>query len=245
MSMERDLTGKTAVVTGASRGIGRAIAQRLAARGAAVAVGCRSRIDLAEEVVAGIEEGGGHAFAHLGDVEVEADLLGLFDETERRFGRLDIVVANAGYPSNSPFAEHSVADFDTIVASQLRGVFLTLREAARRVRDQGRVVALSTAGTQAWVPDQGLYLGVKGAVEQFVRVLSRELGPRGITVNAVSPAGTDTDAILDFQRDISISMSALRRLAHPDEVAEVVAFLASPRGGWVTGQNIAASGGVV
>lgn len=239
-----DLTGKTAIVTGGSRGIGRASALALASRGADVVIGCRTRLEAAREVVRLIEDGGGRAFASAGDVADEAHVLALFDEATERFGGVDIVVANAGRQYVAPFAGLTLEDFDQHLVSELRGSFLTLREAARRVRDHGRVIAVSTVNTRMLLPQMGTYVGAKGAVEQFVRVLSRELGPRQITVNTVSPGATDTDAFQPEMLDLAVSLSALGRLGQPDDVAELIAFLAGPGGRWVTNQNILAGGGL-
>lgn len=239
-----DFTGKTAIVTGASRGIGRATALALASRGTNVAIGCRTRIDAAQEVVRLIEEGGGRAFARAGDITEEAHVLALFDEATERFGGVDVVVANAARQYVRPFASLSLQDFDQHLVGELRGYFLTLREAARRVRDHGRVIAVSTVNTRMLLPEMGMYLGLKGAVEQFVRVLSRELGPRQITVNTVSPGATDTDAFQPEMLDLAVSLSSLGRLGQPEDVAELIAFLAGPGGRWVTNQNILAGGGL-
>lgn len=239
-----DLTGRTALVTGASRGIGRATALALAARGADVVIGCRTRLDAAQEVVRVIEEGGGRAFARAGDVGDESHVVALFDEAVERFGGVDVVVANAGRQYVGPFDQLTVQDFDQHLVTELRGSFLTLREAARRVRDHGRIIAVSTVNTRMLLPGMGTYLGVKGAVEQFVRVLSKELGPRQITVNTVSPGATETDAFQEEMRDLAVSLSSLGRVGRPDDVAELITFLAGPGGRWVTNQNVLAGGGL-
>ncbi|WP_159618696.1 SDR family oxidoreductase [Arthrobacter zhaoguopingii] len=239
-----DLTGKTAIVTGGSRGIGRATALALAARGANVVLGCRIRLDAAQEVVRLIEDDGGRAFARAGDVGDETHVVDLFDEAIDHFGGVDIVVANAGRQYVAPFAGLTLQNFDEHLVGELRGYFLTLREAARRVQDHGRIIAVSTVNTRMLLPEMGMYLGSKGAVEQFVRVLSRELGPRQITVNAVSPGATDTDAFQPEMLDLAVSLSALGRLGQPEDVAELIAFLAGPGGRWVTNQNILAGGGL-
>lgn len=245
MSIEGQLQGRRAIVTGASRGIGRAIALHLAERGAAVVVGCHSRTDRAEEVVREIVAMGGSAVSWTGDLSIESNVIALFEETSERFGGVDIVVANAATTAQKPFADLSERDFDDRLVRELKVTFFPLREAARRIEDGGSVVVVSSSATRAFLADEGMYLGAKGAAEQFVRVLSRELGTRGVTVNGVLPGGTDTDMILDHQREIAISMSALGRLGRPSEVAELVTFLASPGGRWITGQNISAGGGVV
>lgn len=218
--MTTSLSGKVAIVTGSSRGIGRAIAERLAADGAAVVVNYVRGEQAAQEVVSAIRGRGGQAAAIRADVSQPAEVRRLFAEARGAFGSLDIVVANA------------------------KGVFFTLQEAARQVRDGGRIVVVSTGGTRMLMTGTGLYLGSKGAAEQFVRVLSRELGPRNITVNALSPGFTDTDLLPDRDRAVAAGMSPFARIGEPAEVASVAAFVASDDARWVTGQNIGAGGGV-
>jgi 3-oxoacyl-[acyl-carrier protein] reductase len=152
-------------------------------------------------------------------------------------------VANAAAMLLKPLVEGSEADYDRIFSANAKSVFFTLREAARRVRDGGRIIVTSTGGTKMFFPEQSLYLGSKGAAEQFVRALAWELGPRNITVNAVSPGPTNTDMMQDRYRDKAASMSAFNRLGEPEDIAHVAVFLASDSARWVTGQNIAAGGG--
>jgi 3-oxoacyl-[acyl-carrier protein] reductase len=241
---ELRLDGRTAVVTGGSRGIGRAIAIGLAARGARVVVGYRSNEEAAAEVVGEISRNGGSATAVGADVGQPSEVVRLFDEAEAAVGTLDIVVANAGDAVIKPLVECTEADFDRVFATNTKGVFFTLQEAARRVRDGGRIVVTSTGGTRMWFTETSLYLGSKGAAEQFVRALSRELGDRGITVNAVSPGFTDTDLLPERDRAVAAEMSPFHRIGDPAEVAAVAVFLASDAAGWVTGQNIGVGGGV-
>lgn len=238
---------KSALVTGSSRGIGRAIAERLAADGVAVVINFTRNPKQAEETVKGIIASGGVATAIQADVSKPAEIRRLFDEAEKAFGRLDIVVANAGVFLRRPLAESTEEDYDYVFNTNTKGVFFTLREAAKRVSDGGRIVVVSTAGTRMPFANASLYLGSKGAIEQFVRSLSRELGPRFITVNALSPGFTDTDMLPDDEqvRDQGASLSPFNRIGSSQEVADVVAFLTSNRARWITGQNVQASGGVV
>lgn len=238
---------KTALVTGSSRGIGRAIAERLAADGAAVVINYTRSSKKAEETVSRIRTRGGRAIAIQADVSKSDDVRRLFDQAEKAFGPLDIVVANAGVFLRKPFTESSEEDYDYVFNSNTKSVFLTLREAARRVREGGRIVAVSTGGTKMHFADASLYLGSKGAVEQFVRSLARELGPRFVTVNVLSPGFTETDMLPDDEqiRTLGASLSPFNRIGSSEEVAEVAAFLASDGAGWVTGQNLQAGGGVV
>ena len=242
--MGTDLSARTAIVTGASRGIGRAIATGLAARGAAVVVGYLRNEDKANAVVAQITEQGGRAIAVQGDLAKPAEVRRLFDRAEQEFGALDIVVANAADVVIKPVVDCTEEDFDTLFAANAKSAFFTMQEAARRLRDGGRIIATSTGGTRMFFTETALYLGTKGAVEQFVRALSRELGPRGITVNALSPGFTDTDLLPERDREVAAGMSAFGRVGRPEDVADVAVFLAGEEGRWVTGQNLGAGGGV-
>jgi 3-oxoacyl-[acyl-carrier protein] reductase len=243
--MPRALDGKTAVVTGSSRGIGRAIAERLAADGAAVVVNYTRNEQPARDVVAGIIEKGGKAVAIQADVAKPAELRRLFDEAEKAVGRLDIVVANAGVHIEKPLVASTEKDYDYVFDINTKGVFFTLQEAARRMRDGGRIIAVSTGGTKMPFANMSLYLGSKGAIEQFVRSLARELGSRNITANILSPGFTDTDMMPEQYREYGASLSPFNRVGTAQEVADVSAFLASDAARWVTGQNLQAGGGVV
>lgn len=242
--MSTSLSGKVAIVTGSSRGIGRAIAERLAADGAAVVVNYVRGEQAAQEVVDAIRKRGGQAVAVRADVSQPSEVRQLFAQARGTFGTLDIVVANAGVAVVKSIAESTEEEFDRVFNANAKGVFFTLQEAARQVREGGRIVVVSTGGTRMLMTGTGLYLGSKGAVEQFVRVLSRELGPRNITVNALSPGFTDTDLLPDRDRAIAAGMSPFARIGEPAEVASVAAFLASDDARWVTGQNVGAGGGV-
>jgi 3-oxoacyl-[acyl-carrier protein] reductase len=238
------LRGKAGLVTGGSRGIGRAIAIGLAAQGAAVVIGYLRNEDRAREVVQTITDAGGRATAVQADLSRAAGVDHLFDEAERTLGALDIVVANAADLIEKPLADCSEDDYHRIFDTNTKGVFLTLREAARRLNDGGRIIVSSTGGTRMFFAEQSLYLGSKGAVEQFVRSLSRELGGRGITVNAISPGPTETDMMQERYRERIAAMSPFNRLGQPADVADVAVFLATDAARWVTGQNVGAGGGV-
>ena len=239
------LQGKNALVTGSSCGIGRAIAERLAADGAAVVVNYARSPQQAREVVDGIKARDGKALAFQADVSKPAEVRHLFDETEKQVGPLDIVVANAGVYLSKPLVEYTEVDYDHLFNINTRGVFFTLQEAARRVRDGGRIIAVSTGGTKMPFANAALYLGSKAAVEQFVRSLAREMGPRNITANILSPGFTDTDMLNSEEvRALGASLSPFNRIGTPQEVADVSAFLASDAARWVTGQNLQAGGGV-
>lgn len=242
--MSGQLAGKAALVTGASRGIGAAIATGLAAQGAAVAVGYVHNADRAAQVVQSITDAGGKAVAVQADLADLTQIARLFDEAEREVGELDIVVANAADAMQRPLIDCTEADYDHIFDINTKGVFFTLQHAARRLRDNGRIIVTSTGGTRILMTELSLYLGSKGAVEQFVRVLARELGPRGITVNALSPGFTDTDMLPDRDREIAAGQSPFNRVGTPSDVADVAVYLSGPGARWITGQNIAAGGGV-
>jgi 3-oxoacyl-[acyl-carrier protein] reductase len=244
--MSRSLEGKAALVTGSSRGIGRAIAERLAAEGAAVVINYRRSPLRAQEVVGRITARGGRAEAIAADVADAAQVKRLFYEAERAVGPLDIVVANAGVFLSKPLAESQEEDYHRVFDTNTRGVFYTLREAGRRVRDGGRIIVVSSSGTRMHMANAALYLGSKGAVEQFARSLSRELGPRHVTVNVLSPGFTDTEMLSSQEiRARAATLSPFNRIGAPEEVAGVAAFLAGESSGWVTGQNVQADGGVV
>jgi 3-oxoacyl-[acyl-carrier protein] reductase len=242
--MPYPLRGKTALITGGSRGIGRAIAVGLASHGAAVVIGYLKNDARAHEVVKTIADAGGKAAAVQADLSRPTEVTRLFDEAEQVVGALDIVVANAAGIVVKPLANCSEEDYDRMFDTNTKSVFFTLKEAARRLNDGGRIIVSSTGGTKMFFPDQSLYLGSKGAVEQFTRALSWELAGRGITVNAISPGPTDTDMMQDRYRDQAAGKSPFNRVGDPTDVADVAVFLASDAARWVTGQNIGAGGGV-
>ena len=241
--MQSLLQGKKALVTGGSRGIGRAIALGLASHGASVVIAYLSNKARADEVVKAITDAGGKGTAVRADLSLAAEVARLFEETEQAIGNLDIVVANAADILVKPLADCTEEDYDRIFNTNAKGVFFTLKEAAKRLNDGGRIIVSSTGGTRMFFPGQSLYLGSKGAVEQFVRCLAWELGKRGITVNAISPGPTETDMMQDRYRDKAAAMSPFNRIADPKDVADIAVFLASDAARWVTGQNIGAGGG--
>lgn len=242
-----ELTGKIALVTGASRGIGRAIALRLGRAGARVVVNYATSPDKAQEVVATIEAGGGQATAIQADLRQPGDVTRLFQQTEEFFGGLDIVVNNAGAYLSKPLAEVTADDFNHVFDLDTKGTFLALQEAARRVRDEGRIITISSGQTVVPFENGSVYAGSKAAAEQFGLALAKELGPRQITVNNVLAGITETEGIVlpEAARQQLIQNTPLGRLGQPDDIAEVVGFLASPAARWMTGQNVRATGGLM
>ena len=240
------LNGKVAVVTGASRGIGRAIAERLAKDGASIVVNYTRNADEAKKVVAEIEAGGGKAVAAQADVGKVSDVRRLFQEAEKVYGRLDILVNNAGIFWAKPLADVTEDEYDQMFAINAKGQFFAMQEAAKRMAEGGRIVNISTGGTQLAFPGISAYGGSKSALEFFTRVAAKELGARRITVNTISPGYTETDMLSDPSfRTIGVEASPLKRLGTPKDIADVVAFIVSEEGGWVTGDTIQAGGGVV
>lgn len=243
------LDGKVALVTGASRGIGRAIALRLAHDGAAVVVNYAGNAGAARVVVDAVECAGGRAAAVQADVGVVADVVRLFDEAIGHFGKLDILVNNAGVILYKPLAEVTEEEFNRLFEVNVKGTYFACQQAARRLADGGRIVNFSSTTTALMLPTYSAYVASKGAVEQLSHVLAKELGPRGITVNVVSPGPTDTELFgqgkSEQDRQRFAQMAALGRLGRPEDVADVVAFLASDEARWVTGQNLRVNGGLI
>jgi 3-oxoacyl-[acyl-carrier protein] reductase len=240
---------KVAIVTGASRGIGRAVAVKLAADGHAVVVNYAGNEKAAAEVVEEITAAGGQATAFQADVAEEQEVAALFDTAEQTYGGVDVVVNSAGIMKLSPIAELDLDDLDRMHRTNIRGTFVVAREAARRVRDGGAIIGLSTSIVGLQLPTYGGYAASKGAVEALVLVLARELRGRDITVNAVAPGPTATEFFLDGKDQETIDRMAkqppLERLGEPVDMARVVAFLAGPEGHWVNGQTVRANGGII
>jgi 3-oxoacyl-[acyl-carrier protein] reductase len=241
--------GRVAIVTGASRGIGAAIAERLAADGFAVLVNYAGNAAAAEAMVRGIDERGGHALAVQGDVGEPAAVRHLFDEAERAFGGVDVLVNNAGIMTLSTIAEADDAAFDRQIAVNLKGSFNTMREAASRLRAGGWIINFSSSVVGLLQPTYGVYAATKAAVEAMTAVLAKELRGRSITVNAVAPGPTATDLFLKGKPpelvDRLAKMAPLERLGEPADIAAVVSFLAGPDGAWVNGQVLRANGGII
>ncbi|RAX41333.1 SDR family oxidoreductase [Rhizobium tropici] len=239
---------QVAIVTGGSRGIGRAASVALARRGFAVVVNYAGSADDAAVVVSQIETIGGEAIAIKADVASAEQVKALFDGAQQQFGGIDVLVACAGVMTPSPLAKVTDEDFDRHFTVNVRGTFNAFREAANRVRDNGRLIGFSSTTLALNAPGYSIYNATKGAVEGMVRVVAKELGGRGITVNAAAPGPVETELFLRDKPqelvDRMASMAPLNRLGQPDDIAEVVAFLASREAGWVNGQVLRANGGI-
>jgi 3-oxoacyl-[acyl-carrier protein] reductase len=244
-----DEQNRVAIVTGASKGIGAAIAKRLARDGIAVVVNYSRGREAAEEVVAAIETAGGRAIAVGADIGNPAGIPALFDGAEKVFGGADILVNNAGIMQLSPIAKVTDESFETMISVNIGGVFRGLREGANRLRDGGRIISFSSSVVGMYQPSYGVYAATKAATEAMTHVLAKELGPRGITVNAVAPGPVETDLFMTGKSEALIKtitgMNPFGRLGQPDDIAGVVSFLAGPDSGWVSGQVIRANGGTI
>ncbi|MFI8093469.1 SDR family oxidoreductase [Streptomyces sp. NPDC086080] len=240
---------RVAVVTGGSRGIGRAVSLELARSGLAVAVNYARDAASAEETVKTITAGGRRAVAVRADVADEHAVAALFDRTEREFGGVDVVVNCAGRLALSSIADLDLAVLDAVHRTNIRGTFVVAREAARRLRSGGSFLGVSTSVVGTRFPAYGAYVASKAAVESITLILARELRGRDITVNTVAPGPTATDLFLDGKTPEEIDRLAkaapLERLGSPEDIARVAAFLTGPAGHWVNGQVLRANGGMV
>ena len=244
-------TQKVAIVTGASRGIGAAIAKRLSLEGFAVAVNYNKNREQAEAVVREIHDLGGDAIAVQADVSQSQDVESLFDKAEKTYGGVDVLINNAGVMAPNPtnIADTDDELYDKIFNINTRGTFFTLRQAARRLRNSGHIVNFSTSAIGLAMPGYAIYSGAKIAVEIFTNIMAKELRGRNITVNAIAPGPTATELFYQGKSAELIENFArkapLERLGQPNDIASAVAFLVSPEGGWVNGQILRVNGGIV
>jgi 3-oxoacyl-[acyl-carrier protein] reductase len=240
---------KVALVTGASRGIGAAIAERLAKDGFTVVVNYSGNAVLAEELAAKIEKAGGKALTAKADVSDAGAVRRMFDAAEAAFGGVDVLVNNAGIMMLSTLADADDDNFDRQIAVNLKGTFNTLREAAKRLRNGGRIVNFSTSVVGLKLESYAVYAGTKAAVETMTGIMAKEMRGRGITVNAVAPGPTATDLFLNGKSDELVArmakMNPLERLGTPEDIAAAVSFLAGPDGAWINGQVLRANGGLI
>ncbi|MEK4347792.1 SDR family oxidoreductase [Paenibacillus sp. FSL P4-0184] len=247
--MDQNLVGKVALVTGASRGMGREIAVNLALHGAKVVVNYARSPSKAEEVVNEIKQKGGEAIAIRADISQVAELEQLFQATLEAYGQIDILVNNAGIMITKPIASMTEEDFDKQFAINVRGTFFACQQAAKHMSENGRIINFSTSVTGQMFPTYSVYAGTKGAVEQFTRQLAKEFGRKGITINAVSPGPVNTELFTVGKSAEEItnvgSMNSFGRLGEPEDISSVVLFLASKESQWVTGQTIRVNGGFI
>jgi 3-oxoacyl-[acyl-carrier protein] reductase len=239
------LAGKIAIVTGASQGIGRAVAKRLYADGANLILTYLPEYGNADEAIRQIGATADRALVVEGDLRQIDFVTRLFDEAERRFGGLDIVASIAGVNMNKLVVDTTEDDYERIFSINTRATFWIFREAARQVRDGGRILGVSSNMVLQGRAGVALYAASKAAVEQFVKILAKELGRRNVTVNAIAPGPTDTAMVSQLSRDTAPNITPLGRLGQPAEIADVVAFLVSDDARWVTGQIVGVNGGIV
>ena len=240
---------RTAIVTGSSRGIGAAVARRLAKDGLSVVVNYTGDAAEAESVVGSIKQGGGNAISIQADVSDPAAMRRMFDQAAAVSGGVDVLVNNAGIMQLAKISDADDGFFDRHIAINLKGVFNGMREAARRLRSGGRIISFSSSVVGLYQPTYGVYAATKGGVEAMTHVLANELRGRNITVNAVAPGPTATDLFLKGKPkeviDHLAKLAPLERLGEPRDIAAVVAFLASADGSWINGQVLRANGGII
>ena len=242
------LNEKVILVTGASRGIGAAIARELAKAGARVVVNYAGSKQAAEQLVSEIRAAGGNALALQADVSKADQVKNLFDAAIAYYGRIDVLVNNAGMMINKLIKDTTDDDFSRSFDINVKGTFNTLREAATRLADNGSVINFSTSVLRIMLPTYGTYVATKAAVEQLTRVFAKEVGSRGINVNSVSPGPTNTELFMNGKSQEVVgrlaSLSAFNRIGEPDDIAKVIVFLASDEAKWISAQNIGINGGM-
>ncbi|MGE7717736.1 SDR family oxidoreductase [Priestia megaterium] len=243
------LEGKVAIITGASRGIGRKVAEQLADLGAKVTINYSSSPDKAEEVVKEIQDKGGKAIAIQADISQISDIERLFLETISAFGKVDILINNAGIMINKPLTEVTEADYDKQFSVNVKGTFFACQQAMKYMEEEGHIVNISTSVNGQMFPTYSVYSGTKGAIEQFTRQLAKEFGPKKITINAVAPGPIDTELFSVGKTEQQIEgmkkMNAFGRLGEPEDISNVIEFLVSEKSQWVTGQTLRVNGGFI
>lgn len=244
------LQDKIALVTGASRGIGRAIALGLAREGAEIVISYQQNVEAAEEVIQTITQAGGRAHAFQADSGDLDQIHQFFEQVTHVTPQIDILVNNVGTASTTPqpLGTVDLEEYDRLFHLNTRGLFFTSQDALKLMRDGGRIVNISSLASQMTAPGRSVYAGTKGAVEAFTRVWAAELGSRGITVNSVSPGTVETDRLKEQlspeMREKFVEMTPLARMGQPEDIADIVVFLCSDEGRWLTAQNLLASGGL-
>lgn len=242
-------SNKVAIVTGAAGGIGAAVSERLARDGCLIVVNYAGSGEAADALARRIESAGGRAISAQADISDPAQVARMFDSAEAAFGGIDVLVNNAGIMKLATIAESDDALFDRQIAVNLTGTFNTLRAAAKRLRDGGRIINFSSSVTAMLQPTYGVYAATKAAVEAITSILAKELRGRNITVNAIAPGPTATKLFLDGKPpeviDRLAKLAPLERLGQPEDIAAAVAFLAGPDGAWINGQTLRANGGII
>jgi len=249
MTQEKKLAGKVAIVTGASRGIGKTIAEELALHGAKVVINYASSPEKAAQAVAGIRQQGGEAIAVQADISQVAEVQKLFQAALQEYGQVDILVNNAGIMITKLISAITEEDFDKIFAINVKGTFFACQQAAIHMNKNGRIINFSTSVAGNMFPAYSIYAGTKGAVEQMTRQLAKEFGPKGITINAVAPGPVNTELFTvgktAEQIDALSKMNAFSRLGEPQDIAKTVLFLTSEDAQWITGQTLRINGGFI
>lgn len=242
------LANKTAIVTGASRGLGKEIALLLAAHGATVVINYANNTGEAEKVADHINTTGGKAMAIRADISDAAAVTNLFNQTIEQFGKVDIVVNNAGIMITKPVKDTTEEDFDQQFRINVKSIFLSMKEAAVKMSNNGRIINISSSVTRLMMPGYATYAATKAAVEQMSRVFAKEIGPKGITVNSVSPGPLNTELFLKDKTPEMVQriagLSAFNRIGETEDIAPIILFLAGDESYWITGQNIGCNGGM-
>ncbi len=247
--MNNKTSNKVAIVTGASRGIGQKVAEKLASLGIATVINYHSNEQEAKEVVKGIEFEGGKALAIQADISKVSELEKLFDQTIKIYGKVDILINNAGLMINNPISKVSEEEFDRHFAINVKGTYFACQLAMKHMENGGKIINFSTSVTGAMFPAYSVYAASKGAVEQITRQLAKEFGSKGITINAVAPGPVKTELFMEGKTEQQIEalskMNSFGRLGEPEDIADVIELLVSPQAHWITGQTIKVNGGFI
>jgi 3-oxoacyl-[acyl-carrier protein] reductase len=243
-----NLNNKTAIVTGSSRGLGKAVAKLLALNGANVIINYSSNKNQAEEVVSEIIQSGGNAYAIKADISNPTEITKLFDQSIEKYGRIDIVINNAGIMITKFTKDTSEEDFDKTFSINTKSVFFSMKESATKMSDNGRIINISSSVTRVMFPTYGVYSASKAAVEQMTKVFAKEIGSRGITANTISPGPINTELFLQGKTEEVIQrvagLTAFNRIGETNDIAPIILFLASDESQWITGQNFGVNGGM-
>ena len=242
----KSLTGKVAIITGSSKGIGRGIAERLAHDGAAVAINYAHDDEKAQDVVTSINQNGGKAIAIQGDISKITDIESLFKSTIEQLGKVDILVNNAGVGKTGTIAEVTEEDYEAVFSINVKGVLFALQQAAKKIQDNGRIINVSSTTTVYPSPGLAIYAASKNAIKMFTEILAQEIGDRGVTVNTILPGPTIPGMFDNMPQEVheqAANSSPFNRIGRTEDIADVVAFLASDDARWITAQHIIANGG--